>query len=401
MPDRLKVIVMGGSLGGLTAALTLRDIGCDVTVLERSRTPLESRGAGIVLHPATVRYFIDNRVLALDEVSTRADSLRYVNREGSVVHEQPCSYRFTSYYTLHRGLLGAIDPDRYEMGVEVVDFDQVPSSVSVSLRDGASRRCDLLVAADGIGSTARRKLLPDVRPRYAGYVGWRGTVGPGDIQEETFERQHNAITYFVGRNTHILTYPIPDFDGSVEPLRRRINFVWYVNVAEGAPLSDLLTDIKGVPRDLTVGPGAVQARHVRALFEAATSTLPASLADVVTKSREPFVQVVFDVEVPRMAFGRVCLIGDAAFAIRPHAAAGTAKAAEDAWNLSAAVERARGDVVEALARWEGGQLALGRQVLERARDIGDRSQFQGTYEPGDPYLAFGLYEPGDSFLTTQ
>jgi 2,6-dihydroxypyridine 3-monooxygenase len=102
-----------------------------------------------------------------------------------------------------------------------------------------------------------------------------------------------------------------------------------------------------------------------------------------------------------MAFGRVCLIGDAAFAIRPHAAAGTAKAAEDAWNLSAAVERARGDVVEALARWEGGQLALGRQVLERARDIGDRSQFQGTYEPGDPYLAFGLYEPGDSFLTTQ
>jgi 2,6-dihydroxypyridine 3-monooxygenase len=113
MSGRPKVIVMGGSLGGLTAGLTLRDIGCDVTVLERSRTPLESRGAGIVLHPATVRYFIDNKVLALDEVSTRADFLRYVNREGSVVHQQPCSYRFTSYYTLHRGLLSMMDPDRY------------------------------------------------------------------------------------------------------------------------------------------------------------------------------------------------------------------------------------------------------------------------------------------------
>jgi 2,6-dihydroxypyridine 3-monooxygenase len=398
MLGRPRVIVMGGSLGGLTAGLTLRDIGCDVTVLERSRTPLESRGAGIVLHSATVRYFIDNEVLALGEVSTQADSLRYVNREGAIVHEQPCNYRFTSYYTLHRGLLSAMDPDRFEMGVEVADFAQEGSAVSVVSRDGADRRCDLLVAADGIGSTARRKLLPDVRPSYAGYVGWRGTVGPGDIEARTFREQHNAITYFVGRNTHILTYPIPDFDGSVEPQRRRINFVWYVNVSRGAALTDLLTDNKGVARDVTVGPGAVQARHVEALFDAAAAALPTSLAEIVIQSREPFVQVVFDVEVTRMVFGRICLIGDAAFAIRPHAAAGTAKAAEDAWRLSAAVERARGDVTEALARWEPAQLALGRQVLERARDIGNRSQFLGTYEPGDPYLAFGLYEPGDSSL---
>lgn len=58
----------------------------------------------------------------------------------------------------------------------------------------------------------------------------------------------------------------------------------------------------------------------------------------------------------------------------------------------------RGSVVEALARWEPGQLDLGRRVLERARDIGNRSQFWGTYRPGDPYLAFGLYEPGDSWM---
>jgi 2,6-dihydroxypyridine 3-monooxygenase len=237
-----------------------------------------------------------------------------------------------------------------------------------------------------------------VRPSYAGYVGWRGTVGPGDIEARIFQEQHNAITYFVGRNTHILTYPIPDFDGSVDPQRRRINFVWYVNVSRGAALTDLLTDNKGVARDVTVGPGAVQARHVEVLFDAAAAALPTSLAEIVIQSREPFVQVVFDVEVTRMVFGPICLIGDAAFAIRPHAAAGSAKAAEDAWRLSAAVERARGDVTEALARWEPAQLALGRQVLERARDIGNRSQFLGTYEPGDPYLAFGLYEPGDSSL---
>ncbi|MGH2735525.1 MAG: hypothetical protein ACRDKZ_08095 [Actinomycetota bacterium] len=52
----------------------------------------------------------------------------------------------------------------------------------------------------------------------------------------------------------------------------------------------------------------------------------------------------------------------------------------------------------ALERWEPGRLALGRRVLERARDIGDRSQFLGTYRPPDPYLSFGLHTPGDGWM---
>jgi 2,6-dihydroxypyridine 3-monooxygenase len=137
---------------------------------------------------------------------------------------------------------------------------------------------------------------------------------------------------------------------------------------------------------------------VEALFDAAAAALPASLAEIVIQSREPFVQVVVDVEVTRMVFGRICLIGDAAFAIRPHAAAGTAKAAEDAWRLSAAVERARGDVTEALARLEPAQLALGRQVLERARDIGNRSQFLGPTNRAIPTSPSGSTSRGDSSL---
>ena len=66
--------------------------------------------------------------------------------------------------------------------------------------------------------------------------------------------------------------------------------------------------------------------------------------------------------------------------------------------LSEAVAASEGDVVRALERWEPGQLEVGRQVLERARDLGDRSQFLGTYRPPDPYLSFGLYRPGDSWM---
>jgi 2,6-dihydroxypyridine 3-monooxygenase len=89
----------------------------------------------------------------------------------------------------------------------------------------------------------------------------------------------------------------------------------------------------------------------------------------------------------------VCLVGDAAFAVRPHAAAGTAKAAADGWELARALEE-EGDIERALRAWEPGQLALGRNLLERTRRIGRRSQVDCNWTPGDPELIFGLYEPG-------
>jgi len=104
---------------------------------------------------------------------------------------------------------------------------------------------------------------------------------------------------------------------------------------------------------------------------------------------------VYDIGVPRMAFGRICLLGDAAFAVRPHAAAGTAKAAADGWALAAGLTAAGGDVQAALTRWERGQLALGRSLLARCREIGDSSQVHGTFRPGDRRLIFGLYGPGN------
>ena len=107
------------------------------------------------------------------------------------------------------------------------------------------------------------------------------------------------------------------------------------------------------------------------------------------RTDEPFVQVIVDLEVPRMVFGRVCLLGDAAFAARPHAAAGTAKAAEDGWALAAALSSGA-DLEAALAAWERDQLELGRMVVDRSRNMGLRSQSSCTWYPEDQSLRFGL-----------
>jgi 2,6-dihydroxypyridine 3-monooxygenase len=194
-----------------------------------------------------------------------------------------------------------------------------------------------------------------------------------------------------------LVYPIPGADGSLKPGRRFYNWLWYRNVTEGSELDNLMTDRRGAMHEVSLGPGDVQERHIEELRDAAASALPPPHAEVLFKTAEPFVQAVFDIEVPRMVFGRVCLIGDAAFTLRPHAAAGTAKAAEDAWKLGGAVLETGSDVAAALERWEPGQLKLGRRILARTRDAGQRSQFEGTWRTGDP-LPFGLYEVGDSSI---
>lgn len=165
-------------------------------------------------------------------------------------------------------------------------------------------------------------------------------------------------------------------------------------MAEGAALTDLMTGVDGRTRAVSLPPGAARPGLVAALHADARAHLAPVLAEALIGPAEPFVQVIYDIEVPRMAYGRVCLIGDAAFAVRPHAAAGTAKAAADGWELAAQLTAAGGDVAVALPEWERRQLVLGRELLERNRAIGEASQRDGTFRPGDPALIFGLRGPG-------
>ena len=386
--------VIGGSLGGLITAVQLRDAGCDVSVFERSRTPLQGRGAGIVLHPMTTRFFEEHRLLDLERVSSSTRTLRYLTRDGDVLLEEPILYRFTSYATLYAALVTSLEPERYVLGVECTGLEQDDDGVAVALSDGSFDRFDLVVGADGVHSTVRGLLFPGIAPVYAGYLAWRGTLDEDSLPPRSTRGLTGALTYFVGARTHALCYLIPFGEDGDE--RRDMNWVWYRNVEAGEDLDALLTDRAGVRHDLSLAPGQVREPFVDELEEAAGSELPPAFADLVRASRDPFVQVVVDIEVPAMVRGRVCLVGDAAFALRPHIAAGTAKAAADAAALAAAIRAAGGDVLRALGTWEPGQLELGARTTARTRQVGAILQFEGTFRPGDPRVAFGLYAPGDS-----
>lgn len=388
-----RVAIAGGSLGGLTAGLLVRDLGMDVTIYERSPAELEQRGAGIGFLPDSYRYLVERAGMSLDEISTFTTRIQYLSRHGEVTHDEPHSYRFSSWNMVYGSLLKHFDRDRYMLGCEMTDFTPVEHGVRIEFADGKTDEVDLVVLADGVSSRFRSRLMPGVRPEYSGYVAWRGMTPEASLDSSVTDMLGDAITYYVYANSHILVYPIPGLDGSVVRGERLINFVWYRNYLDNGDLADLLTDSSGVQHEISLPPGVARADHVAELHAVARARLPPVIAAVVVAAPSPFLQVVYDVEVPRMAFGRACLVGDAAWVARPHAAAGTAKAAADGWALAAALE-SHDTVEEALAAWEPEQMQLGRQLLERTRRIGARSQFDGTWKPGDPELIFGLREPG-------
>ena len=392
---RPRAVIMGGSIGGLTAALVLRDDGWDVDVFERSSALLESRGAGIISHPITLRYATEFAGYGLNDLSIKPAWCRYVNDQGKVVSEQACHFRVNSYGTLYRTLVHAFGMEKLHLGRSVVRFREEGSQVKIFISDNDIKMADLLVCADGINSTARKFMVPDASPEYAGYVAWRGTVGKQNLSAETFEALQEAITYHLMADGHLLAYPILTRDRDTGKAKRLINWLWYVNVREGEALDDLLTDRGGVLRDTSLAYNTLQEKHVARLRQNAGKVLPPSFAELVLSTKEPFIQAVFDGLIPTMAFGRVCIMGDAAFAARPHCGAGTAKAAEDAWQLGNALAKTNNDVPLALQHWQERQLQCGAQLVARAREIGHRLQFENTWPVGQGF-PFGLYEPGDS-----
>jgi len=210
----MRVTIIGGSIGGLTTALVLRDMGCDVDVYERTPAILEGRGAGIVLQPDTVRWFESGIKASVEEVSTSASRLRYLGRDGSISYEEPGGYRFTSWNTIYRRLLDDLGPDHYRLGEHFVGLSQDDAGVDLRFVSGREVRTELAVFADGISSTGRRRLLPEVEPSYSGYLGWRGTVDECDVSPRTLELLIDCLGYALTDDSHMNIYLIPGRHGA-------------------------------------------------------------------------------------------------------------------------------------------------------------------------------------------
>jgi len=160
------------------------------------------------------------------------------------------------------------------------------------------------VCTDGIRSSSRERLLPEVRPRCAGCVAWRGVVPEGDLTAATLERLGDALTFQLLDDSYILVHPIPSLSGGLVQGERLANLVCYRNVGAGADVDALLTDRHGRVNEVSLPPGAVDERFVDEMRALAEQNLAPPIAEVVASAACPFEQAIVDVEVPGMVFVR-------------------------------------------------------------------------------------------------
>ncbi len=377
MASKQRALVVGGSMSGLLAGLLLRRAGWDVDVFERVESELAGRGAGIVAQPDLIetlhRIGIDPTDLGV-AITTR----KILDASGRLAGEFVCPQVLTAWERVYRVLRDAFPPQRYHRGRGVRAFEQTDRSVVAHFNDGGIAEGELLVGADGLRSTIRQQCLPQLAPLYAGYVAWRALIAEAAFAPAIHRELFETMTFCLPPGEQCLGYPVAGPDNDLRAGHRRYNVVWYRPADEGSELQQLLTDESGTTYTISIPPPLIRREAIANMRAAAERLLAPQFREVVRMIDEPILQPIYDLETPHMAFGRVAIIGDAAFVARPHVAAGVAKAADDAAALVAALEA--GEVAPALRRFEAARLPVGRRIIERARHLGAYLQATQTAE---------------------
>jgi 2-polyprenyl-6-methoxyphenol hydroxylase-like FAD-dependent oxidoreductase len=362
-----RALVIGGSMSGLLAALALARRGWEVAIHERVAEPLAGRGAGIVAQPELKAAL---RALALDadrDLGIEVPERIMYGRDGRVTHRVQCSQTMTAWDRVFHLLKAAFPEANYHRGKELRRIEQ-DEAVIAHFTDGSRAEADLLVGADGIRSTVRQQYLPDLVPRYAGYTAWRGLVPEQAFPPALHAGLFEDFAFCLPANEQMLGYPVAGPDNDLRPGHRRYNFVWYRPASEQEKLPWLLTDDSGRTHALSIPPPLIARAVVEEMRREGARVLAPQFNAMLSLCTQPFLQPIYDLEVPHMAFGRVAILGDAAFVARPHVGAGVAKAAEDALTLADALAQA--DVETALRQFEAARVPVGEKIIARARHLG-------------------------------
>ena len=365
-----RALVIGGSLGGLFAANLLLRQGWDVDVFEQSAEPLAGRGAGIITHPDLFAALERIGIATHDGIGVDIEGRVAFARDGAVLGTLPIRQCLTTWGRLHELLLAAFPATRYHLGHAFAGVEQDADGVNAHFRNGAVTRGDLLIGADGIRSVVRAQISPETMPRYAGYIAWRGLVDENELAPQTRRDLFPKFAFSLAPSEHMLGYPVAGFSHSTRAGERCFNFVWYRPTHAERDLPELCTDIHGRRHDMSIPPPLIRPEVIAAMRNAAREHLSPQFAEVVARTRQPFFQAIFDLESARMDFGRIALLGDAAFVARPHVGMGVSKAAGDALALAALLRNSGNNFTSALPDYSVQRLRFGRAVVAHARELG-------------------------------
>ncbi|HEU4379064.1 MAG TPA: FAD-dependent monooxygenase [Hyphomicrobiaceae bacterium] len=370
-----RAIIIGGSMSGLFCGLYLRRAGWAVDIFERSPVLLTGRGAGIMTHAEMHEALAD---LGLD--TSRGFGVPLERRvalgtDGQIIAERRCPQTATSWNRLFDLLREAFGGEHYHLRKDVRRVATAEAGVTAHFTDGSSQAGDLLIGADGFRSTVRAQFLPEAQPQYAGYVAWRGLANERAAAQTLTQELFDSFVFHLPPGEQFLGYPVAGPGNDLRLGHRSWNIVWYRPADAAHELPRLLTDESGHTHGLSIPPPRI-ARGVIADMQAdAERLLPPRLHALMRQIGQPFLQPIYDLQCPQMVVGRVALVGDAAFVVRPHVGAGILKAMQDAAALTAALET-HADVQAAVAAYAAQRMPVGAAFIARARLLGSYLRYR-------------------------
>ncbi|WP_242920942.1 FAD-dependent monooxygenase [Pontibacter liquoris] len=362
----MKAIIIGGGIGGLCAAIALQQQQITTTVYEVA-PELKPVGAGVGLAANAIQGL--QRLGVAEEVVARGKqltSLVMFDAAGKVISNmdtQPLSSKYgINNFVIHRADLHAVLHQHLQPGTLVLNkrcqrIDQQNGQVTVTFTDGTQATADLLIAADGINSVVRRQLVPQSKPRYAGYTCWRAVIqNPGVALNEMISAETWAPQGRVGMA------PLPG---------NRIYWYACINAPEANERMRQLT-----PAQL--------AQHFTGVHPPVPTVLAAARPEQLIWGD------IYDLKpLRKFAYGRVLLLGDAAHATTPNMGQGACQAIEDAVVLGQCLgQETRID--KALVRYERRRLARTAKVIRLSRMLGAVSQWQNPLLAGARDALFRL-----------
>jgi len=363
-----RALVIGGSLSGLFTANLLRTIGWHVEVFERAHSDLTGRGAGL---GAQADLFAAMRRIGIQidrSMWTEVRSHICLDQNGKTICEVPVREVTTAWDRVYRALRQAFSNEHYHGGMTLVRCEQKERRVVAVFANGARAEADLLVGADGMRSTVRRQFMPEIAPRYVGYVAWRGVVEESQIPLHWRTQTLNDMVFCLPAGE--LAFSIPMAAHDKVGRARRCMFVWFRPAEYASTLRQWCTDTTGHCHGDSIPPPLIREEVLTELKLAARTLLVPQLSALAVCAREPILSAIFDLEVPRLTFGRVALVGDAAFVARPHVGTAVTKAAQDAQALADALAGAEGNLEGALASYESSRKQAGSELVARGRRLG-------------------------------
>jgi 2-polyprenyl-6-methoxyphenol hydroxylase-like FAD-dependent oxidoreductase len=328
----MRVIVVGGGIGGLSAAIGLRGAGHEVVVLERAPR-IDPVGAGITLFAnamrALARLGVREAVAARGAAAKRSAILTSAGRELAQVPPDLLEGTVAIHRADLQAVLGEAAGD-VQLGVEVTAVEQDAGAVIVRAEGGVEERGDLVVGADGLGSVVR-SAIADAPPRYAGYTAWRGVspiaIEPGRLSESWGVGERFGLVDIGGGRTY-----------------------WFAtkNAPEGEP-------------DEPAGRKAEIRRRFSGWHEPIAAVVEAADENDILRN-----DVYYLEPLQCWSSGRIVLLGDAAHATTPGVGQGAAQAIEDAVVLANRVAHG-GELAAALTEYESVRRPRARAVLKLSR----------------------------------